>query len=142
MIVLIMRGYSSGVNINERRLDMKTVLITGCSSGYGLETARHFHAQGWNVVATMRNPREGILPRSERIRVLRARRHQARKHRGRDRGERPDRRARQQCRHRRGRRLRGDADGACAQGVRDQHVRRDGDDAGRDTRSSARADRA
>ena len=32
----------------------KTVLITGCSSGYGLETARHFHAQGWNVVATMR----------------------------------------------------------------------------------------
>ena len=25
---------------------MKTVLITGCSSGYGLETARHFHAQG------------------------------------------------------------------------------------------------
>ena len=49
---------------------MKTVLITGCSSGYGLETARHFHAQGWNVVATMRTPREGILPRSERLRVL------------------------------------------------------------------------
>lgn len=49
---------------------MKTVLITGCSSGYGLETARHFHAQGWNVVATMRSPREDILPRSERLRVL------------------------------------------------------------------------
>src|SRR6187401_3252627 len=49
---------------------MKTVLITGCSSGYGLETARHFHAQGWNVVATMRTPREEILPRSERMRVL------------------------------------------------------------------------
>src|SRR6266545_3963240 len=49
---------------------MKTVLITGCSSGYGLETARHFHAQGWNVVATMRTPREDILPRSERLRVL------------------------------------------------------------------------
>ena len=49
---------------------MKTVLITGCSSGYGLETARHFHAQGWNVIATMRTPREGILPRSDRIRVL------------------------------------------------------------------------
>ena len=42
---------------------MKTVLITGCSSGYGLETARHFHAQGWNVVATMRRPREDLLPR-------------------------------------------------------------------------------
>jgi NAD(P)-dependent dehydrogenase (short-subunit alcohol dehydrogenase family) len=49
---------------------MKTVLITGCSSGYGLETARHFHAQGWNVVATMRTPREDLLPRSERLRVL------------------------------------------------------------------------
>jgi len=49
---------------------MKTVLITGCSSGYGLETARHFHAQGWNVVATMRSPREDLLPRSDRMRVL------------------------------------------------------------------------
>ena len=49
---------------------MKTVLITGCSSGAGLETARHFHAQGWNVVATMRTPREDVLPRSERLRVL------------------------------------------------------------------------
>jgi len=48
----------------------KTVLITGCSSGYGLETARHFHAQGWNVVATMRTPREDVLPRSARMRVL------------------------------------------------------------------------
>jgi NAD(P)-dependent dehydrogenase (short-subunit alcohol dehydrogenase family) len=49
---------------------MKTVLITGCSSGYGLETARHFHAQGWNVIATMRTPREDVLPRSSRMRVL------------------------------------------------------------------------
>jgi NAD(P)-dependent dehydrogenase (short-subunit alcohol dehydrogenase family) len=49
---------------------MKTVLITGCSSGYGLETARHFHAQGWKVVATMRSPREDLLPGSERMLVL------------------------------------------------------------------------
>jgi NAD(P)-dependent dehydrogenase (short-subunit alcohol dehydrogenase family) len=49
---------------------IKTVLITGCSSGYGLETARHFHARGWTVVATMRTPREDVLPRSERLRVL------------------------------------------------------------------------
>jgi NAD(P)-dependent dehydrogenase (short-subunit alcohol dehydrogenase family) len=49
---------------------MKTVLITGCSSGYGLETARHFHAQGWNVIATMRTPRTDILPTSERMRVV------------------------------------------------------------------------
>jgi len=49
---------------------MKTVLITGCSSGYGLATAHHFHAKGWNVVATMRTPRAEVLPRSERLRVL------------------------------------------------------------------------
>ena len=49
---------------------MKTILITGCSSGYGLETARHFHAEGWRVIATMRTPREGLLPVSDRIRLL------------------------------------------------------------------------
>ncbi len=49
---------------------MKTVLITGCSSGYGLETARHFHAQGWNVVATMRSPRADVLAHSDRMRVV------------------------------------------------------------------------
>ena len=51
-------------------MNMKTVLVTGCSSGYGLETARHFHARGWNVIATMRTPREDLLPRSDRVRVL------------------------------------------------------------------------
>jgi NAD(P)-dependent dehydrogenase (short-subunit alcohol dehydrogenase family) len=49
---------------------MKTVLITGCSSGYGLETARHFLAQGWNVVATMRTPRADVLPASKNLRVI------------------------------------------------------------------------
>lgn len=49
---------------------MKTVLITGCSSGYGLETARHFHDQGWSVVATMRTPRPELLPDSPRVRIL------------------------------------------------------------------------
>jgi NAD(P)-dependent dehydrogenase (short-subunit alcohol dehydrogenase family) len=52
------------------RPQCKTVLITGCSSGYGLETARHFHARGWSVVATMRTPREDVLHESERLRVL------------------------------------------------------------------------
>ncbi len=49
---------------------MKTILITGCSSGYGLETARHFHAKGWNVVATMRTPRLDLIDTSDRLRVL------------------------------------------------------------------------
>ena len=49
---------------------MKTVLITGCSSGYGLETARHFHAKGWTVIATMRTPRNDLMPPSERFRLL------------------------------------------------------------------------
>lgn len=33
-----------------------TVLITGCSSGFGKTTARVFAEAGWNVVATMRRP--------------------------------------------------------------------------------------
>ncbi|CAO3425570.1 SDR family oxidoreductase [Azospirillum endophyticum] len=50
---------------------MKTILITGSSSGFGLETARLFLDRGWTVVATMRTPREDVLPRSERLRILR-----------------------------------------------------------------------
>lgn len=34
----------------------QTILITGTSSGLGRATAMQFHAQGWNVVATMRSP--------------------------------------------------------------------------------------
>jgi NAD(P)-dependent dehydrogenase (short-subunit alcohol dehydrogenase family) len=49
---------------------MKTILITGCSSGYGLETARHFHAQGWTVIATMRTPSAAPLTTSDRLRVI------------------------------------------------------------------------
>ena len=49
---------------------MKTVLITGCSSGFGLETAKYFLDRDWNVIATMRTPREDVLPRSDRLRML------------------------------------------------------------------------
>ncbi|QLC66559.1 SDR family oxidoreductase [Flavobacterium sp. LPB0248] len=35
---------------------MKTIFITGASSGLGKATAKLFHEQGWNVIATMRNP--------------------------------------------------------------------------------------
>jgi NAD(P)-dependent dehydrogenase (short-subunit alcohol dehydrogenase family) len=49
---------------------MQTILITGCSSGYGLETARYFLSKQWTVIATMRTPREGLLPGSESLRIL------------------------------------------------------------------------
>ena len=49
---------------------MKTILITGCSTGFGLETARYFLDHDWAVIATMRTPREDVLPRSERLSVL------------------------------------------------------------------------
>lgn len=49
---------------------MKTALITGTSSGYGLETARHFLGQGWNVIATMRSPRDELFEASDRLRLL------------------------------------------------------------------------
>jgi NAD(P)-dependent dehydrogenase (short-subunit alcohol dehydrogenase family) len=49
---------------------MNTVMITGCSSGFGRETAEHFLSKGWSVVATMRKPREDVLPASDRLRLL------------------------------------------------------------------------
>lgn len=64
MIHLIMRVTSV---LSTQEIIMNTVLITGASSGYGLETARHFHAQGWQVIATMRTPRAGTLPEGMRI---------------------------------------------------------------------------
>lgn len=49
---------------------MNTIFITGCSSGFGLETARHFLDRGWSVVATMRRPEPSLLPGSDRLRLL------------------------------------------------------------------------
>ncbi|NUP06190.1 MAG: SDR family oxidoreductase [Polyangiaceae bacterium] len=49
---------------------MKTIMITGCSSGFGLDIARYFLDRQWRVIATMRAPREDILPASERLRVV------------------------------------------------------------------------
>ena len=34
----------------------KTIFITGASSGLGKVTAKLFQQEGWNVIATMRNP--------------------------------------------------------------------------------------
>lgn len=51
---------------------MKTILITEASSGIGAATARHFQANGWNVVATMRNPSgETDLDGLEKVRLTR-----------------------------------------------------------------------
>lgn len=49
---------------------MQTILITGTSSGYGLETARHFLDKGWTVIATMRRPDASLFPVSSRLRLL------------------------------------------------------------------------
>lgn len=49
---------------------MKTILITGCSSGFGLETARYFLDRDWKVIATMRAPQPALLPASKRLRLL------------------------------------------------------------------------
>ena len=49
---------------------MPTILITGCSSGFGLDTAKRFLAEGWRVVATMRNPQADLLPISDRLTLL------------------------------------------------------------------------
>jgi NAD(P)-dependent dehydrogenase (short-subunit alcohol dehydrogenase family) len=49
---------------------MPTILITGCSSGFGLATARLFLDRGWDVVATMRAPRPDLLPASGHLRIL------------------------------------------------------------------------
>jgi len=49
---------------------MKTVLITGTSSGFGLETAKYFLLHGWKVIATMRNPADSRLSESQHLRIL------------------------------------------------------------------------
>ena len=49
---------------------MNTVLITGCSTGFGRETATYFLARGWTVVATMRDPSASTLAASDHLHVL------------------------------------------------------------------------
>lgn len=46
-----------------------TVLITGCSSGFGKASAELFLSRGWNVIATMRSPEPSLFDDSERLLV-------------------------------------------------------------------------
>jgi NAD(P)-dependent dehydrogenase (short-subunit alcohol dehydrogenase family) len=47
-----------------------TVLITGCSSGFGKATAALFLARGWNVIATMRSPKSGLFDAHDRLLIV------------------------------------------------------------------------
>ncbi|MRG46890.1 SDR family NAD(P)-dependent oxidoreductase [Chitinophaga sp. SYP-B3965] len=50
---------------------MKTIFITGASSGLGKTTAKLFVSKGWHVIATMRNPeKETELNKLENITLL------------------------------------------------------------------------
>jgi len=49
---------------------MKTILITGCSTGFGHETALYFLERGWKVIATMRHPVAELFPDSDNLRLL------------------------------------------------------------------------
>ena len=49
---------------------MPKILITGCSSGFGLAIAQKFVDAGWDVVATMRTPQTDLLPSNDRLEIL------------------------------------------------------------------------
>lgn len=46
-----------------------TVLITGCSSGFGQASAELFLARGWNVIATLRSPKPKLFEAHDRLLV-------------------------------------------------------------------------
>jgi len=49
---------------------MIAVLITGCSSGFGLATAKYFLEREWRVIETMRTPDKGIPPHSTHLQIV------------------------------------------------------------------------
>jgi NAD(P)-dependent dehydrogenase (short-subunit alcohol dehydrogenase family) len=48
----------------------RSILITGCSSGIGLDAARGLHARGWRVFATCRKPADVERLRAEGLTAL------------------------------------------------------------------------
>jgi NAD(P)-dependent dehydrogenase (short-subunit alcohol dehydrogenase family) len=49
---------------------MKTIFITGTSSGLGKAAVHLFHSKGWNVIATMRNIDKADFGALERVTVI------------------------------------------------------------------------
>lgn len=50
--------------------DRRSILITGCSSGIGLDMARTLHARGWRVLAACRKPEDVERLRAEGLESL------------------------------------------------------------------------
>lgn len=46
--------------------ESKTVMITGASTGIGMEAALDFFERGWNTIATLRRPEKRCTPLHER----------------------------------------------------------------------------
>ena len=44
---------------------MKSILITGCSSGIGLDSALAFRDAGWKVIASCRKPTDCAIMRDQ-----------------------------------------------------------------------------
>ncbi|XP_037799569.1 retinol dehydrogenase 11-like [Penaeus monodon] len=55
MVILVRRILAGGICTSARRLDGKTVVITGCSVGIGRETARDLSSRGAKIIMTCRN---------------------------------------------------------------------------------------
>jgi NAD(P)-dependent dehydrogenase (short-subunit alcohol dehydrogenase family) len=52
-------------------MNMKTIFITGASTGLGKAAAKLFHTKGWNVIATMRSPeKETELSQLDHVTLL------------------------------------------------------------------------
>ncbi len=106
---------------------MPKILITGCSSGFGLAIAQKFLDGGWDVAATMRTPRNDLLRRTT------ARNPAARYHesgciaKAVETAGPIDARG-QQCRRRHAQCAGRHRDGENPRTVRDKRLRRDGDD--------------
>ncbi|XP_060080305.1 retinol dehydrogenase 12-like [Ylistrum balloti] len=54
-VILLRRYLAGGVCVSKKRLDGKTVIITGCNTGISLETAKELSARGARVIMACRD---------------------------------------------------------------------------------------